>query len=181
MSGLSERDQDVLGLIFDQPQSGGVAGLVALERTAEEKASGLREAEAVGLAEKGLLEEAERVLGEAIAAYGVGSAYNNRAQVRQFLGRREEALRDLERAIMLAEARMPPDVLTLRQAHTQRGMLCKLEGKEDEARREFDRAAQLGSALARKEAAKLNPFAKQCNELMVELMSQYNVFHEENQ
>ena len=36
------------------------------------------------------------------------------------------------------------------------------------------------SRFLQKEAAKLNPYAKQCNQLMMDLMSQYNVFHDSN-
>ena len=113
----------------------------------------------------------------AIETHGACSAYNNRAQVRQFLKKTDGAKQDLDRAILLAEARVPPDQLTLRQAHTQRGMLLKLDGLDDEARVEFEKAAKLGSTLAKKEAAKLNPIAKQCNELMFQI---YNDFHAAN-
>lgn len=133
------------------------------------------------LAEKDQLEEAEKVLNDAIAKYpGVASAFNNRAQVRQFLRNHDGALSDLEEAIKLSSSRSPRDVLTLRQALTQRGILRRLEGKDDEARKDLEQAADLGSAVAKQEATKLNPYAASCNEMMVQMMAQFANFHKKN-
>jgi tetratricopeptide (TPR) repeat protein len=77
-------------------------------------------------AEAGELEEAERQLSAAIKVHGgSASALNNRAQVRQFLKRFDDAMSDLNEAIVKAAAR--GDTVTLRQAHCQRGMLYRKE------------------------------------------------------
>jgi tetratricopeptide (TPR) repeat protein len=151
-----------------------------LEKTEAERKSAEKEAAAVKLAEAGNLQEAEDALSAVIEEFHSASAYNNRAQVRQFLKNVDGALADLDEAIKRSSQRAPVDTLTKRQAHTQRGLLYRLQKKDDDARAEFEIAAGLGSNLAKKEATKLNPYAAQCNELMVELMGQFNVFHHEN-
>ena len=174
--GLSTRDAGVLDFIFD---SSPAAQSGPLQRTETETKSQAIESEAVKLAEAGKLEEAESLLTQAIEAHRVCSAYNNRAQVRQFRKNLDGALQDLDRAILLADARVPRDDLTLRQAHTQRGLVYKLRNQEDEARAEFEAASALGSALAKKEAAKLNPISKLCGDALVQMMG-YQQLHDSN-
>ena len=81
----------------------------------------------------------------------------------RLLGKVEEALKDLETAIKLSDGK---DTLTLRQAYTQRGYIRRLQGDEDGAFVDFDVAAKLGGEQAKKEAQKLNPYAKLCNEML---------------
>lgn len=108
------------------------------------------------------------------------SGYNNRAQVRQLLhaaapgsasltpeSRREAlqpALDDLNKALELASA--SGDRLVQRQAHTQRALLRRAIGDEEGALADYQRGAALGSQFAKKEAVKLNPYAKLCNQYL---------------
>merc|ERR1711991_101713 len=95
---LCARDADVLAVIFsDEKPSVTVEKLMLTEN---ERLSQVKEAAAIKLAEEGKLDEAELLLSEVIKEYGACTAYNNRAQVRQFLKRNEDALSDLDRAIM---------------------------------------------------------------------------------
>ena len=174
--GLSTRDASVLDFVFDASP---VAQSETIERTETETQSLALENEAIKLAEGGKLEAAETMLTEAIETYRGCSAYNNRAQVRQFRKNLDGALQDLDRAILLGEARVPRDELTLRQAHTQRGLVYKLRNREDEARAEFEAASALGSVLAKKEAAKLNPISQLCGNVVAEMMG-YGDLHKSN-
>jgi len=138
------------------------------------------ECKAVHLAEQGQFEESEGILTGLIELCPkYASAYNNRAQVRQFRGNKEGAMDDLNVAIELAEDL--DDQATLRQAHTQRGMLYKYCEKEDQCVEDFNIAAKLGSTLAKQELASRNPYAAMCNKMLSDVMQKYTSFHNENQ
>ena len=49
-------------------------------------------------------------------------------------------------------------------------MLHMLNGDEDSARLDFERASQLGGKFATCQAAKLNPYAKLCNQMLNQAM-----------
>jgi len=154
--------------------------------------------EGVILAEKGDLEAAIAKFTEAIGlCERFPSPYNNRAQTRQLTSEIDLALLDLDLAIKMADG---IDTRTLKQvrlsligpidargltlssllfssssssssqAHTQRGTIRLLRGLEEEARIDFEVAATLGNDFARKEATKLNPFAKLCNTMVSQML-----------
>lgn len=75
-------------------------------------------------------------------------------------------MRDLERAIELSETRP----LVARQAYTQRAVLYRIAGDDERARADFERGARLGSALAKREAVKMNPYAQLCNQMVTEAL-----------
>lgn len=130
-----------------------------------------KEVNAIRLAESGKLEEAAelmRLVIEKQPEYAAG--YNNLAQVQRLLKRDDDALASLEHAIRLAG----DDKFTLRQAHTQRGSLRLLRKDEDGARADFEAAAALGSDLAAREAAKLNPYSRMCNAMLTEVFEKYS-------
>ena len=130
------------------------------------------EARAVALAEQSQLDSALELLNTVVSrAPEYDSALNNRAQVLQLLGRRDDALRDLDTAIALASAANRRTVL--KQAYTQRGMLRRVAGDDDGARRDLEQAGELGSALAKREAAKLNPLAQLCNQMVAQVLQPY--------
>lgn len=56
------------------------------------------------------------------------------------------------------------------QALTQRALLRELRGDEEGARADFERAAAMGSAFARQEAVRLNPYARLCNQMLARAM-----------
>jgi hypothetical protein len=86
------------------------------------------------------------------------------------MGRRDDALRDLNRAIELAATQ---HTRVAGQAYTQRGILHRLSGDEDAALNDFSKGASMGNALAKKEAAALNPAAKLCHLMVQEAMKPY--------
>lgn len=57
-----------------------------------------------------------------------------------------------------------------KQAYTQRAMLQMLNKNEEEARLDFEKAAYLGGRFAACQAAKLNPYAKLCNQMLTKAM-----------
>ena len=173
---LSCKDQDVLAMLFGSPpsSSSSSAPSVVFERTESEIASLELEKVAIAKAESGLLDEAEKDLSVAIDLHGSASAFNNRAQVRQFL-KKEEAMSDLDTAISKAKTR--GDQVTLRQALCQRGMLLRVKLRDEEARRDFEEAAALGSSLAKQQAVLLNPQAQLCADMVAIMFSE---FHKKN-
>lgn len=58
------------------------------------------------------------------------------------------------------------------QAYTQRAMLHMRNGDEENARVDFERASYLGGKFAACQAAKLNPYAKLCNQMLSQAMEQ---------
>ncbi len=164
---LSSKDQGVLSLLFASPAPVAPRGFV---RSAAEAASAALEQVAIERAEAGQLQEAERLLSEAVEQHGAASALNNRAQVRQFAGKREAAEDDLRAAIATAEER--GDDVTLRQAHCQLGMLLRLRCQDEEARGHFETAAKLGSSLAAQQAVLLNDTAKLCGDMVAMMFAE---------
>lgn len=59
-----------------------------------------------------------------------------------------------------------------RQALVQRGLLRRLQGRDDDARRDFAQAARLGSAFARHQLVRMNPYAALCNAMLANAMKQ---------
>jgi tetratricopeptide (TPR) repeat protein len=169
---LSHNDESVMSFLFGGPSPSPApsAAAPAFVRNASETASLERERVAIGKAEEGKLDEAERLLSEAIEAHGAASALNNRAQVRQMLNKRSEAELDLRDAVALAEKR--GDAVTARQAHCQLGILLRLRCEDEEAGEHFEVASQLGSALAREQAVLLNGTAKLCGEMVAMMFSE---------
>jgi tetratricopeptide (TPR) repeat protein len=107
------------------------------------------------------------------------SSYNNRAQAYQLMGKRDQALKDLDMALNLLSPKIDRLELgpernksadqvnserekVLLNAYNQRGVLRKLNGDFDGAREDFSVAADLGSEFARKELVSLNPIARLC-------------------
>lgn len=91
------------------------------------------------------------------------TSYLFRAQVYQLMNRRDDAMRDLTKAIALAQDR---HTKVAGQAHTQRGILYKLMGDEKAALADFEAGSRFGNSLAKKEAAALNPYAKLCADMV---------------
>jgi hypothetical protein len=100
------------------------------------------------------------------AAPGRAASYNNRAQLRQLRGDRAAALQDLEAALALP--RVPRAVRA--QALAQRGMLREVAGDEAGARADYEAAAAHGSAFARAQLVRLNPYARLCNQMMAQVL-----------
>jgi len=106
--------------------------------------------------------------------------------VLQLLKRPDDAMRDLTEAIRLADIAQNSTVA--RQAYTQRGephrfgsaqfstdlhataLLRRVQNDDEGALADFERAANLGSAMAKREAAKLNPYAQLCNQMVAVAM-----------
>ncbi len=179
-------DEDILAAIFNPEFPLGLGGAPAARAPVlaaaaaasaaaaaespgdEEAALRVREAEGARCAEEGRLEDALRIFTEVVAAGPQrASGYNNRAQALQLLGRPADALSDLDRALALPS--IPEHVA--RKAFFQRAMLKRLQGDDDGARADFEAAASLGDEAARREAAKLNPYAAMCNQMLSSVMS----------
>lgn len=79
------------------------------------------------------------------------------------MNRRDDAMRDLTKAIELAGDR---HTRVAGQAHTQRGVLHKLAGDDKAALADFEAGSKFGNSLAKKEAASLNPYAKLCADMV---------------
>jgi len=56
------------------------------------------------------------------------------------------------------------------QAYTQRAMLHMLNQDEEAARADFELAATMGGKFAASQAARLNPYAKLCNQMLSKAM-----------
>ncbi|XP_065187786.1 tetratricopeptide repeat protein 36 homolog [Sycon ciliatum] len=97
-----------------------------------------------------------------VAAPHYASAYNNRAQGRRMQGDTEGAMADLNKAIDLTRSRGK----VAEQAYVQRAMIRRLQGDDDGAWQDFRVAAALGSAFAKAEAVRLNPYAAMCNQML---------------
>ena len=96
------------------------------------------------------------------------AAYNNRAQTLLLLHRSAEAQADLDLAIAHAHR----DRVTLRQAHTQRGLIHRAAGRDADAKADFTIAARLGSAVAKQQLIALNPYSALCNAVLSRAMQQ---------
>eukprot|EP01134_Creolimax_fragrantissima_P002355 CFRG2355T1 len=141
--------------------------MTARPLTDEEEKAMPEEMEAIKLAESGKLQEAYDMLTkvvESISTYA--SAYNNRAQVLRLLKREDDALEDLNKAIIYSEGKGR----VAENAYVQRGALYKLRRLDNEARDDFQKAADLGNIKAKEELVLMNPYAKMCNQMLAEVM-----------
>ncbi|XP_018786932.1 PREDICTED: tetratricopeptide repeat protein 36 homolog [Bactrocera latifrons] len=177
---LSAHDQQVLDSIFNPleltssvtqaigPEAH--ANLVDVEPvTAAVQQSKVLELCAIKLAEEDKLVEALQCFEQAIdVAPTRASVYNNRAQALRLVGRDEEALADLSKAITLC-TEQPRTKCT---ALCQRGMLYRKQNNVDAARKDFEDAAQLGSNFAKTQLVELNPFAALCNQMLRQAFDQ---------
>ncbi|XP_022090386.1 tetratricopeptide repeat protein 36-like [Acanthaster planci] len=94
------------------------------------------------------------------------SCYNNRAQALRLKGDVIGAFEDLNHAIELSGGRGKAAC----QAYTQRALINRLEGHDDEALSDFKMAACLGSAFARSQVVRMNPYAAMCNQMLSDVI-----------
>ncbi|ETN72880.1 tetratricopeptide repeat protein, partial [Necator americanus] len=126
------------------------------------------EKEGVRLAETGQLDAAIRKFSEAIEKCPMNpSAYNNKAQALRLAGKPEEALTDLEQAIIISKGTGKSAC----QAFVQRAMIHRLRGEDDLARADFQKAADFGSSFAKIQMVALNPYAAMCNKMLSEVFN----------
>jgi hypothetical protein len=59
----------------------------------------------------------------------------------------------------------------LRQAYTQRAIIKRQQGDLISSRKDFELGAKLGNPIARNFAVNENPYAKMCNQVMMEVMN----------
>lgn len=59
----------------------------------------------------------------------------------------------------------------LRQAYTQRAIIKRQQGDLIGSRKDFEMGAKLGNPIARNIAVSENPYAKMCNQVMMEVMN----------
>jgi len=78
-----------------------------------------------------------------------------------------EALRDLDLAVELSEAKGKAGV----QALCQRGVLYRSMEQDNKAKEDFMRAAKAGSSFAKAQLVALNPYAAMCNAMLREVTS----------
>ncbi|KAI8366917.1 hypothetical protein BD560DRAFT_436038 [Blakeslea trispora] len=96
------------------------------------------------------------------------SAYNNRAQIYRMSNKLDEALQDLNYVIEDVGEGQPK---ILRQAYTQRAVIKRQQGDVLGSRKDFEIGARLGNPLARQIAVNENPYAKMCNQVMMEVIN----------
>ncbi|KAI9491338.1 tetratricopeptide repeat protein 36-like protein [Zychaea mexicana] len=100
------------------------------------------------------------------------AAYNNRAQVHRLMKNNEAAMKDLDSAIEKANDQN----WILRQAYTQRAILKKQMGDKDGSLDDFQLGAKHGSPIAREIVVSENPYAKMCNQAVMEVMGrEFNI------
>ncbi|KAJ1368636.1 hypothetical protein KIN20_029848 [Parelaphostrongylus tenuis] len=144
-----------------------------IEDDAPITASGIEESrrleiEGVRLAENGEIDQAIERFNMAIQECPKNpSAFNNRAQALRLAGRIEDALRDLDEAILLSNGHGRSAC----QAFVQRGMIHRLRGDDEFARTDFQKAADLGSSFAKMQVVALNPYAAMCNKMLSEVFT----------
>ncbi|KAI8366768.1 uncharacterized protein BYT42DRAFT_587821 [Radiomyces spectabilis] len=126
------------------------------------------EKEAIAQAEKGDTDGALKTLEQCIGLEATyASAYNNRAQIYRMRKEDDLALKDLNHVIDTASNQ--PKIL--RQAYTQRAILRRQQGDLAAAQRDFEMGAKYGNSIARTIAVRENPYAKMCNQVMMEVMN----------
>ncbi|KAJ2712259.1 Tetratricopeptide repeat protein 36 [Coemansia spiralis] len=126
-----------------------------------------REVQAVRCAESGELDQAITQLSALINEWPqYASAYNNRAQARRLQGL-DGVIEDLDTAIRLAADRR-----TLAQAFTQKGVVLREMGDQDGAFYCFSQGAKHGNEVAKMAAARENPYAKMCGNMVAQAMQQ---------
>ncbi|GAB5590618.1 hypothetical protein Unana1_05518 [Umbelopsis nana] len=125
------------------------------------------ENEGVKLAEEEKLDEALDKLSQGITICDYyASIYNNRAQVYRLKNDLDSALADLNQSMKYGVGQ--PKVL--RQAYTQRAIIRKQQGDLAGAQADFERGAKFGNPIAKTISVNENPFAKMCNQIMLEVM-----------
>ncbi|KAG1048865.1 hypothetical protein G6F43_008774 [Rhizopus delemar] len=97
------------------------------------------------------------------------SAYNNRAQIYRLLQKIDKALEDLNHVIEDVGEGQPK---VLRQAYTQRAIIKRQQDDLVGSRKDFEAGAKLGNPVARNFTVNENPYAKMCNQVMMQVMSQ---------
>ncbi|KAI7868954.1 hypothetical protein BDF14DRAFT_1789720 [Spinellus fusiger] len=168
-------DDAILELLFN-PESQGLS-LDAISETIDSSVSPLdptllaqlkqMEEEAVANAEKNNTDAALSLLSECIRIEPTyASAYNNRAQVYRMMNKEDLALEDLNKVIEIAQDQ--PKVL--RQAYTQRAILKRHQGDLQGSQQDFAKGARYGNPIARNILVQENPYAKMCNQVMMEVM-----------
>jgi tetratricopeptide (TPR) repeat protein len=192
---LSNRDAGVLNLIFDPESQKPEEPLQTSEHVpdtplSEEQQTEINYAEsnAIQLAERGSLKEAEKELSRLIEICPSArpSLWNNRAQVRRLSDNVQGALDDIAQAIRLATpnrniALTSENARVLSHAHTHRATIYMLIAKreilgilegwsseklEEHASHDFGLAGRYGSDLARAMAVRTNPYSKMCGAIV---------------
>lgn len=92
----------------------------------------------------------------------------NRAQVYRMNNQLEKALEDLNYVINDIGEGQPK---ILKQAYTQRAIVHRQLGDLVASRSDFEMGAKLGNPLARNVAINENPYAKMCNQVMMQVMN----------
>ncbi|KAJ3363668.1 Tetratricopeptide repeat protein 36 [Allomyces javanicus] len=184
MAASTQRDNHILDLIFnpgshpapptvplpEQPEESVSSKAVAALTADQESQMRQHEAKGIKLAEAGQPVAAVDQFTLALAICDkYASLYNNRAQALRLLGKNDEALADLNRAIEYGTG----EAFVLKQAYTQRAVLYKAMGNQDAALADFETAGKLGSDVARVAAVRENPFAQMCNAIMDQVMAPY--------
>jgi len=124
----------------------------------------------VELAEAGNVEKALAQFEKAIEiAPKWASAYNNRAQALRLIGRNEEAIQNLDKALQFSNGKGKVAC----QSYCQRAMLLEQSTKEA-ALKDWESAAKLGSQFARTRLVQLNPYAALCNSMLNDVFSCLN-------
>ena len=118
-------------------------------------------------AEEGQLQLALEFFNEAIKLLpNRASGYNNRAQALRLMGRNEEAMDDLNKAIDLSGGKGRAGVNAL----CQRALLLLLKGCEEEGNRDLQAAAEEGHDFAKSMLVRINPYSALCNQMLTEMM-----------
>ena len=118
-------------------------------------------------AEEGQLQLALEFFNEAIKLMpNRASGYNNRAQALRLMGRNEEAMDDLNKAIDLSDGKGRAGV----NARCQRALLFLLKGCEEEGNRDLQAAAEEGHDFAKSMLVRINPYSALCNQMLTEMM-----------
>lgn len=124
------------------------------------------EKQGIVLAESGTLDQALDMFEKAIASSPTwASAYNNRAQALRLLKRNEEAMVDLNKAILLSNGKGKAAC----QAYCQRAMLNHYTGNEELAFKDWECASNLGSNFAKNQLIQKNPYAALCNKMLYDV------------
>lgn len=163
---LSNHDQHVLDCIFDSPQE----RPLPIPNTA----TTLQEAQAIKLFESGSHQAAIDLLSDLISTHPTNpSLYNNRAQMRRLLHIDDtHAVEDCLKAIELCGTEEQWRGVK-RQSLLQLGWLRLRAEGEAAALPVFQEAAALGSVEGKRMAARCNPYAAMCNQMLCEIMSTY--------
>ncbi|KAI8979213.1 hypothetical protein BDF20DRAFT_912838 [Mycotypha africana] len=170
-------DEAVLEFMFN-PESQGLS-LDAIANTVDEKPKYNIPAEKLAqlqTLEKEAVKIAETDSGKALELLNecismedkYASAYNNRAQVYRLQEQLGKALADLDYVISDIGEGQPK---VLRQAYTQRAIIKRQQGDLVGSKEDFQAGARLGNPIARNIAVNENPYAKLCNQVMMEVMS----------